>query len=141
MATYTLKRKTYSDGEGMSTGKKVALGIGATLGTAALGFAGARRGFLGANAALKSNQAWMKAGKALGSKGMVINGAKKWGNTMAKQAGEKAGSEAAYGFQKQAVTKYAGADTANAMSRMNLANSTKKAAKANFTDSEGNIFR
>src|SRR5574344_306781 len=89
--TYTFKRKTCSDdkGGGMSTGKKVALGVGATLGAAALGLAGARRGVFGAKAALSSNNAWMKAGKALGSDSMMLSGATKYGKAKASQINNK----------------------------------------------------
>lgn len=107
MITYTLKRKTYSDNEGMSTGKKVALGVGATLGATALGIAGARRGVFGAKAALGTNKAWMKAGKALRSDSMMLSGAEKYGKAKANQVNNKLVSKFGKGLTDQQSTSIA----------------------------------
>jgi hypothetical protein len=77
MATYILKRKTYSDGDqqpkqGMGLGKKLAIGAGA-LGTAALAVAGARNGVFGTKAAIGANKAWMGADRALKSGKRMLN--------------------------------------------------------------------
>ncbi len=108
--TFILKRKYFADQgdqqkKGMSTGAKVAAGVG----TAALAFAGARRGAFGGNIAMKANNAYINAGKRLAQSksatisglgtGMVQSGAEKWAagsaqlkNQVAKRAG-KAGME------------------------------------------------
>lgn len=84
--TYTLKRKTYSEEDGkksgISTGGKIALGVGATAATTALAFAGARRGALGNSLQLKTNKMWASAGKKLGSQGMIDSAANKFGEAM-----------------------------------------------------------
>jgi len=84
--TYTLKRKTYSEEDGkksrMSTGGKIALGVGATAATTALAFAGARRGLFGGQTAMNANKLWASAGKKLGSQGMVNSAADKYGKAV-----------------------------------------------------------
>ena len=62
--TFTLKRKYFAEADqnkGMSTAGKVAAGVG----TAALAFAGARRGVFGVNAAKATNKVWGQAGQML----------------------------------------------------------------------------
>ena len=95
--TFKLKRKLFAEIDPttgkpkMSTGKKLVIGTGATLGTAALAFAGARRGVFGANTMLKANNAYMSAGKRLmQSKSSTISGL---GTGMMK-SGAARGSEA-----------------------------------------------
>ena len=84
--TYTLKRKTYSEEDGkksrMSTGGKIALGVGATAATTALAFAGARRGLFGGRTAMNANKMWASAGKKLGSQGMINSAADKYGKAV-----------------------------------------------------------
>lgn len=72
-----LRQKAYSgeDKEGMSTGKKVALGLGATALAAGTAFAGARRGMLGVNAQKVTNTWIAKGGSRLaGSSNETIQG-------------------------------------------------------------------
>ena len=86
--TYTLKRKTFSDGEekkGSNLGK-IALGTAATAG---LAFAGARRGMLGTGAMKSTNAMWAKTGNAIGNRAMVQSGAKKYGAAVVKESGAK----------------------------------------------------
>lgn len=64
-----LRQKAYAENEGMSTGKKVALGTLGALGTAGLAFAGAKRGMLGNKAMLQANKAWGTAGAYLSKAG------------------------------------------------------------------------
>lgn len=84
-STFRLKRKLYSDDkDGMSTGKKLALG-GLAAGAAILG---AKKGAFGANIMAKTNTGLMKAGKAVGGKvgdRMMMSGAKDFGVARAKQ--------------------------------------------------------
>lgn len=84
--TYTLKRKTYSEEDGkksgMSTGGKIALGVGATAATTALAFAGARRGAFGSQTAMNANKLWASAGKKLGSQGMINSASNRFGEAM-----------------------------------------------------------
>jgi len=79
-----LRQKKYSDDEksGMSTGAKVALGVGAT----AAAFAGARRGMFGNNMALRTNQMWGNMGSAFGSERMINSAAKQMGNVTYRQS-------------------------------------------------------
>ena len=107
MATiYTLKRKTYSEEDGnksgMSTGKKIALGVGATAATAGLAFAGARRGMLGTGAMKSTNAMWAKAGNKIGAQGMVKSGSRGVGVAMAKEKGLDLGT---MGGKKYAIKK------------------------------------
>ena len=84
--TFKLKRKYFaedSEKQGMSTGTKLALGAGA----AALGFAGARRGAFGTGLMKQSNALWAKAGKTIGSQGMIKSGSKGVGVAIAKAGG------------------------------------------------------
>lgn len=74
-----LKRKTYSDDEGMSTGKKVALGIAGTAATAGAAFLGAKKGVFGANAVRQANMLQGKAGLMMNNAGMKIMGNAKKG--------------------------------------------------------------
>jgi len=109
--TFTLKRKYFAEAEqkkGMSTAGKVAAGVG----TAALAFAGARRGVFGGQMAMKANNAYISAGKRLMQSksatisgmgtGMVQSGAEKWAagsaqlkNKVAQNAGRTAMNEKA----------------------------------------------
>ena len=104
--TYTLKRKTYSEEDGnksgMSTGKKIALGVGATAATAGLAFAGARRGMLGTGAMKSTNAMWAKAGNKIGAQGMVKSGSRGVGVAMAKEKGLDLGT---MGGKKYAIKK------------------------------------
>lgn len=88
MTTFVLKRKLYADEEnsGMSTGKKVALGVAGAGATAAGLFAGARRGYLGTNLMRRSNDLWGRAGVKLQNIGL-----NKMGNSMVESAGSKYG--------------------------------------------------
>jgi hypothetical protein len=72
--------------QGMSTGKKVALGTLGTLGAAGLAFAGARRGKFGNTLKQASNQAYGNFGKFIANK---TKG--KYGVGMAKDAANKMG--------------------------------------------------
>ena len=75
MSTFVLKRKTFSDEkEGMSTGKKLALGTAGTLATAGLAFAGAKTGKLGVGLQKSANKAWASGGQLLGNQKMVNSG-------------------------------------------------------------------
>jgi len=85
--TYTLKRKTFADpnqsGEkkkGMSTGAKIAAGIG----TAALAYGAARRGAFGVGASRATNRIWGQAGQKLQKSG--FEGLQKVGTNMEKNA-------------------------------------------------------
>jgi len=94
MATiYTIKRKTYSEEEskksGMSTGGKVALGLGATAATSALAFAGARRGMFGAKTAMNANKMWGNLGSRVGSKKMVNSAANQYGKAVEKATAKR----------------------------------------------------
>lgn len=113
--TFKIKRKYFAESDqnkGMSTAGKVATGVGAAAGTAALAFAGARRGVFGGQMAMKANNAYISAGKRLmqsksatisgmGS-GMIQSGAERWAagsaqlkNKVAQNAGKAAMSEKA----------------------------------------------
>lgn len=80
-----LRQRAFSEDEkkGMSTSAKVALGTAAT---AALTFAGARRGMLGGKAQVATNTMWGNMGKTLGSQGMMNSAAKGIGSGTAVQA-------------------------------------------------------
>lgn len=76
MATYRLKRKTYSDENGMSTRKKAAIGALGTIGTGAALFAGAKTGKLGAGLQKSANAAWGNVGARLSKAGLTGTGGK-----------------------------------------------------------------
>ena len=73
MSTFILKRKSFSK-EGISTGKKVALGTLGALGTGAALFAGAKTGKLGVGLQKSANKAWASGGQLLGNQKMVNSG-------------------------------------------------------------------
>jgi hypothetical protein len=89
-STFRLKRKTFSsqpkvyhlqrlysgEKEGMSPGAKAGLTTAAALGTAALGFAGAKKGFFGSGAMKGANKLWAQAGGALKKAGLEQAGNK-----------------------------------------------------------------
>ena len=75
--TYRLQRTYSEENKGMSTGAKVLTGTAATLGTAALGIAGAKKGFFGSGAMKGTNKLWAKAGGVLKKQGF-----EKAGNSM-----------------------------------------------------------
>ena len=64
-STFRLKRKTYSDENGSSWGKKLAIGAG-TLAATAGAFYGAKKGMFGNNAQLWTNRKVMQVGRSLG---------------------------------------------------------------------------
>ena len=73
MSTFVLKRKTFSE-EGMSTGKKLALGALGAAGLAAGGFAAAKGGAFGVNAMKSANKVWAQGGQLLKNQKMVNSG-------------------------------------------------------------------
>ncbi len=88
-STFRLKRKTYSDDQqrekNSGWGKKLAIGAG----IAAAGFAGAKSGMLGAGAQKWAGSTYAKAGKLVGSQGMIKSGAASYGQGAAKQIAER----------------------------------------------------
>lgn len=96
MATYTLKRKLYANGERSNTGAKLLAGGAALAG----GFAAAKHGMLGNSLAKGANKAWASAGKTLGSGKMIESGAKGYGEAAANQF--KADFTKRYGAEKAA---------------------------------------
>lgn len=97
----TLKRRQYSDQEkqGMSTGKKVALGLGG-LATAAGAVYGAKKGVFGAGAMRSVNKTLYNAGNKMAASGnqtianlgtkAATSGAKDYGKAVAKTTAQNA---------------------------------------------------
>jgi hypothetical protein len=102
-----LRQRTFSEEkEGMSTGKKVALGTLGTAATTGLAFAGAKHGIFGNRAMLQANKAWgttgaylSKAGaKNLGSN-MMKSGSQGINKAQTGVAMEKLGGKSNYAIQ------------------------------------------
>ena len=104
-STFKLKRKTFSDSEnkGSGWGKKLLVGAG----IAAAGFAGAKKGMFGAGAQKWAGSTYAKAGKMLGSQGMLKSGAASYGQGAAKQASAKAVSNGGTAFSKEQLSNIA----------------------------------
>lgn len=112
MSTFRLKRKTFSDQPGekkSGLGKKLLIGAG----IAAAGFAGAKTGMLGAGAQKWAGSTYGKVGKMIGSEGMMLSGAKSYGQGAAKQIANnrdaliKAGKTTKTAYTNDQITKNA----------------------------------
>ena len=104
-STFKLKRKTFSESEnkGSGWGKKLLVGAG----IAAAGFAGAKKGMFGAGAQRWAGSTYAKAGKMLGSQGMIKSGAASYGQGAAKQASAKAVANGRTAFSKEQLSNFA----------------------------------
>lgn len=108
---YAIRR--FSDGEimGQQPAPKKSHALRNTLigaGTLAAGVMAGKSGLLGTRVAQGVNKAWAKAGKAIGSEGMMLNGAIGYGEASAKRAAnvlKKSGKTVNEEWQKKVADK------------------------------------
>ena len=110
MKTYTLKRKTYSDGEEKKSnlGRNLALGA-ATVGTLALGAKAGMAGKLGGGVQKSMGRFVGNTGRMIGNDNMMLRGAKAYGQgqgtILANRQAARAASGKGQAYSKQKVAE------------------------------------